>query len=225
MHLLLGLVVRVRGRLLDVLGDVLHLSGVVSVHEFNRLSLKRAILDGELGLVSNVSSLRWGLADGRRNENLKVTVLGLTQARVLGEQALLLHPGRNTLNLGLGDIWGVGVVGSHVAGIWEAQVQRRRVIGAEDGAFGGLVELGGLRGCGRKGSDALRGASGDELGVTKALVVASVPEEHGSVLEEVSELGLVNTGLLTESAPVAIAALVQGQNQVIDGLRLWGELA
>lgn len=129
------------------------------------------------------------------------------------------------LDLILGNSGRVGVVGRHVASVDEAEMQLARLIMTEDAAVGRLVKLGRLRRGGSKCGDSLFAASREELGIAKALIVSIVTKEHGGILQEAGNFGLLYTSLLTQSIPVAIGALVQGQDEVVNWLRLWGDLS
>ena len=94
------------------------------------------------------------------------------------------------------------------------------LVGREDGAVGGLVMALRLGGRGGQGGHIALLAAGDELGVAEALVVAAVPEELDGVLEEQGQVGLGNAGLLGEALPVSLAAFVQSNDEVVNGLGL-----
>lgn len=112
-----------------------------------------------------------------------------------------------------------------MAAFGETHVHDARVVGAEDGTIGSSVELGSFGGCGGQGGDGSLSASGDKLGVSEGLVVAHITEELGSILEEQGGLGLFNAGLVAQRSPVATRGFVEGNDQVIYGLRLGRVLA
>lgn len=107
----------------------------------------------------------------------------------------------------------------------EAEVEETLLVRREDGAIRGLVVLLGLgRRRGERGKDGL-GAAGDELGVAEALVVSGIAKELGRVVEEGGEAALVNVDLGGQGLPVAVGSLVEGDDEVIDGLGLGRGLA
>lgn len=65
----------------------------------------------------------------------------------------------------------------------------------------------------------------DELGITESLVVATVSKELSCVFEEEPEIFLANLGLLSQTAPIAIAGSVESEDKVIDRLGFGGDLA
>ncbi|KAI6761102.1 hypothetical protein HG531_001655 [Fusarium graminearum] len=191
----------------------------------SRLALERSVFHSELGLLANITSLAGDFLDSRGDQNLKVSIRRLSKTVVFGEKTLGLHPVRDSLDVILGDVGGLRVVSSHVAIVWVAQVHHGRVVGAEDATLCSLIKLVGFGRSGSQGSNSLLGAAGNKLGVTKALVVSIVAEEHGGILEEAGGLFLLNASLLGQGVPVAICRLVQRQDQIKDGLRLWGDLS
>lgn len=219
-HVLLVLIVCVFGGLLDVGSDAPHLFSVVTKGQLDGLALQDAVLHSELGILSNITSFGGNASYGRGNQNLKVAIAILAQSSVLGKKALLLGPVGNGLDLSRLDVRRIGIVCSHVAILGESKMHDGRVRGAEDSSIGSLVELVGFQRGGSQGRHTLLATSGNELGVTEALVVASVAEEHDSILEESGHLFLVDASLHSESSPVASRGVVEGNNEVIDGLRL-----
>ena len=105
------------------------------------------------------------------------------------------------------------------------KVQLANIVARKDGVLELLVEA--QRRLGRGGQRLqLAGLQArHELGVAKGLVVAEVSEELRSVVQVGVELLLRQPGFFGERFVVALAVLVQGNDEIVDGLRLGRELA
>jgi hypothetical protein len=89
-----------------------------------------------------------------------------------------------------------------VSVIRETQVQQAGLVGRSNGALGGGIVALGLGRSLCKSSEHLFITPRNELGITKALIVACVAEKLGRVLEESSEIGFTYASLRCEALPV-----------------------
>lgn len=93
-----------------------------------------------------------------------------------------------------------------------------RVIVRENCTVDSLVVL---LSTGRRSGKSSKGcllASRDELCVSHSLVVAAVPQEHGSIFEEVFYIVIANPGLLLAGSPVTVPAPMEFDYEVEDAL-------
>lgn len=65
----------------------------------------------------------------------------------------------------------------------------------------------------------------NELGITKALVIPRIAEELGGIIEERLDFCLRETGFRGCLLPVAVAVVVQGNDEVVDVLGLRADLS
>ena len=221
----------VQARLLHVQRDLGHLFLVVPEDQPQRLALEGGTFDqrAQLELDRAVGRVDVGLervVDARRDQDLEVAARQLAQAVVLRQQALVRQKRVHALDLVLRDVRRVRIVVRQVPLVREAEVHEPQLgrVGVQR-ARRTLEQL--LRLRGRRGQLLEGGGreARDELGVAEALVVADVAEELRGVLEEVLDVIAGDAGLPVELAPVAAADLVQGQDEVEDGLGLGADLA
>lgn len=64
----------------------------------------------------------------------------------------------------------------------------------------------------------------DKLRVTKPLVVTAIPKKLSSVLQEEAKVFVADFCLLGETGPVSITGFVEGDDKIVDRLRLRGDL-
>jgi hypothetical protein len=106
-----------------------------------------------------------------------------------------------------------------------SQVQLGNIVARKDGVLELLVEAQRLLGRGGQRLELAGLQARHELGVAEGLVVAEVSEELRGVVQVGVELLLRQPGFFGERLVVAFAVLVQGDDEIVDGLRLGRELA
>jgi hypothetical protein len=106
-----------------------------------------------------------------------------------------------------------------------SEVQLRNILARKDGVLELLVEAQRLLGRGGQRLQLAGLQARHELGVAEGFVVAEVSEELRSVVQVGVELLLRQPGFFGERIVVAFAVLVQGNDEIVDGLGLGRELA
>lgn len=99
-----------------------------------------------------------------------------------------------------------------------AQVHNPRVVVREDCTLCGLVVFLSTGRGGRESSKGCLLASWEELCVSHALVVTTVPQEHRSIFEEVFNIIVADASLLLAGGPVTVPGLMELGYEVEDAL-------
>ena len=66
-----------------------------------------------------------------------------------------------------------------------------------------------------------RRASWYKFGIPKTLVIAKIAQKLSCILEKVLQLVIINVSFLGQMSPVTFAMLVQGDDEIVNGLGLW----
>jgi hypothetical protein len=104
-------------------------------------------------------------------------------------------------------------------------MQQTGLVRREDGSFGGSIVALGSRGYLGKSGEGLLVASREKLGISEALVVSTIAEELGGILQESGKLIIAYTGLGRQCLPVTVTSFVKLDDELENVFGLWRCLA